>query len=408
MQFWIMEINLEAKINIKVDNCNLKILTMAFLNALRSLFESFISQSLMLFYQESLLSGKLCKQLQTNKIVQKSHSKQTKFKTIFGDIWVPQIQVRIYQDNILIQRSITRLLLGVESRYQIPGFMKEILGLLGSLTTYRVGHKIVKMFSCFNCSLMSIWRSVQWLGRRMKLPLAKDGINELEADGTGIPTINSGKRGSELKIVFQRNKKGKLHLVGIAVGKYKDASNWLQAMGDAIKEGITQFGKLVLASDCDSAITETALQCDDKVILQRDLWHVFHQLKYYLWQDKVEKSIRNNIISLVYKLMLIKEQFSVKHRLRLVGIVIDSLIQNGYIHTATYLKTCTENFYTYQEEKNTNIYTSKTERSMRTINARINVGVWSDNGALNATKIRLSYYYNGFGVSDWKKRDKVA
>jgi len=74
MQFWIMQINLEAKINIKVDNCNLKILTMAFLTALRSLFESFISQALMLFYQESLLSGELCKQLQTNKIVQKSHS----------------------------------------------------------------------------------------------------------------------------------------------------------------------------------------------------------------------------------------------------------------------------------------------------------------------------------------------
>jgi len=155
---------------------------------------------------------------------------------------VPQIQIRIYQENKLMQRSITRLLLGIEPRYQIPGFMKEILGLLGSLTTYRVGHKIVKMFSGFSCSLMSIYRSVQWLGRRIKLPLAKNGINELEADGTGIPTKNSGKRGSELKIVFQRNKKGKLHLVGIAIGKYKEASNWLQAMGDAIKKALHNLG----------------------------------------------------------------------------------------------------------------------------------------------------------------------
>ncbi|MEA3445957.1 MAG: hypothetical protein U9R19_14655 [Bacteroidota bacterium] len=403
-----MIINIETKINIEVDNCNLKTLTLAFLIALKPLFKSFVTQALLHFYYESLASGKLCRQLQTNKIIQKSHSKPTKLKTIFGDIWVPQIQVRIYQNNIVMQRSITRLLLGVEPRYQIPGFMKELLGLLGSLTTYRVGHKILKMFSGFNCSLMSIWHSVQWLGKRINLSLAKDGINEFEADGTGIPTRNSGKRGSELKIVFQRNKKGKLHLVGIAIGKYKEASNWLQAMGNAIKEGITQFGKLILASDCDSTITETALQCDDKVVLQRDLWHVFHQLKYYLWQDKVEKSIRNNIISLVYKLMLIKKQFTVEHRLQLVGIVIESLIQNGYTHTATYLKTCTENFYTYKKEKNTNIYTSKTERSMRTINARINVGVWSDDGALNAIKIRLSYYYNGFGMPDWEKRDKVA
>ncbi|NCP84141.1 MAG: hypothetical protein GW823_04440 [Bacteroidetes bacterium] len=400
---------MEAKLDIEVDNCNLKELTISFLIALRLLFESFVKQALMHYYYGSLSSGTLSKQLQTKKIVQKSHNTLTKIKTIFGDIWIPQIQVRIYQDNKEKQRSITRLLLGVEPRYQIPGFMKELLGLLASLTTYRVSHKIVGMFSGFNCSLMSIWHSVQWLGKQINLSLlSKDGINEFEADGTGITTRGSGKRGSELKVVYQRNKKGKLHLVGIAIGKYKEASNWLQAMGGAIEEGIKQFGKLVLASDCDSSITETALQCDDKVILQRDLWHVFHQMKYYLWQDKVEKTIRNNIISLVYKLMLIKEQFSVEHRLRLVGIVINSLIQNGYTHTATYLKTCTENFYTYQEENNTNIYTSKTERSMRTVNARINVGVWSDNGALNVTKIRLSFYYNGIGMSDWKKRDKAA
>jgi hypothetical protein len=39
--------------------------------------------------------------------------------------------------------------------------------------------------------------------------------------------------------------------------------------------------------------------------------------------------------------------------------------------------------------------TSKVERAMRTINMRINVGKWSTSGALNATKIRLAYYYNG-------------
>jgi len=32
---------------------------------------------------------------------------------------------------------------------------------------------------------------------------------------------------------------------------------------------------------------------------------------------------------------------------------------------------------------------------MRTVNMRINVGKWSIEGALNATKIRLAYYYNG-------------
>ena len=33
---------------------------------------------------------------------------------------------------------------------------------------------------------------------------------------------------------------------------------------------------------------------------------------------------------------------------------------------------------------------------MRTVNMRVNVSKWSDDGALNVTKVRLAYYYNGF------------
>ena len=39
---------------------------------------------------------------------------------------------------------------------------------------------------------------------------------------------------------------------------------------------------------------------------------------------------------------------------------------------------------------------SLVERVMRTVNFRINVGKWSEAGALNVTKLRLAYYYNGF------------
>ncbi len=39
---------------------------------------------------------------------------------------------------------------------------------------------------------------------------------------------------------------------------------------------------------------------------------------------------------------------------------------------------------------------SKVERVMRTVNIRANVSKWSEAGALNVTKIRLAYYYNGF------------
>lgn len=395
------QINLETKLAIKVENCNLKTLTILFLQSVCSIFEELVKQALLSKYRELLESGALQRELKCEKIIQKSHSKTITIKTIFGTIHLPQIQILVYESEQVRQRSISRLLLGVEKRFQIPGFMKEIIGMIGSLTPFRVGEKIINMLCGFRCSLMSIWRSVQWFGSQIKFKLHSGGINEFEADGTGISTRNSGKRGSELKVVYQRDKEGKLYLVGIAIGTYKEAKGWLEAFGTKLKEGVEKFGKVILASDCDSTIVETARRLSEYVLIQRDLWHVFHQMKYYLWQDKVDKAIRNNIISLVYKLLLIKTKFTKEYRLKLVGNVIASLKANNYIHTATYLTTCTEHFYTYETENNSNKYTAKTERSMRTINARVNVGVWSDNGALNAMKIRLSYYYNRINVFNW-------
>ena len=72
-------------------------------------------------------------------IEKKSHSKLTKFKTLFGTIYVPQIQIRVkLKNNKEYQLSITRTLLGISPRFQIPDFMKEFLGWIGAVTTYRV------------------------------------------------------------------------------------------------------------------------------------------------------------------------------------------------------------------------------------------------------------------------------
>jgi len=63
----------------------------------------------------------------------------------------------------------------------------------------------------------------------------------------------------------------------------------------------------------------------------------------------------------------------------------------GLKHTATYLKTAMEYFYTHEKKENKNVYTTKTEYSMRTTNQRINVGKWSEEGSESAIKIRLEY-----------------
>jgi hypothetical protein len=278
--------------------------------------------------------------------------------------------------------------------------MKDLMGWVGSLTSFRVGHQIVESLTGFKCSLMSIWRSVQSYSKKISLAPSSDGTNEFEADRTGIPTKGSGKRGSEMKKVFQRKKDGSLQLVGITIGKHKDKTGWKSILSTPIKEVLKRFDKIGLSSDRDTSITDTATEIDAKVKIQKDIWHVFHQMKYYLWKDKVAKEKRGNVIKLVYKITMILTQFSSDKRLEISNSVIQTLKVNGCNHTVTYLKSAMSGFYTYEKEGNTNVFTTKTERSMR-----INIGIWSDQGALNVTKIRLANYYNGISPSNWKNNE---
>ena len=63
-----------------------------------------------------------------------------------------------------------------------------------------------------------------------------------------------------------------------------------------------------------------------------------------------------------------------------------------------YLTNASDDLFTSIENKLNGKTTSYVERVMRTVNMRINVGKWSASGALNATKVRLAYYYNNFDV----------
>ena len=397
------QINLETKLSIKVENCNFKTITISFLNILNVLFQDYVSQVLIYYFNTYYESGKLAEILLVHSVRKKTTAVKTKFKTLFGDIFVPQIQVLVLDfDGIEKQMSITRKLLGVETKFQIPDFMKDLMGWIGSVSTYRVGHNIIGALTNFKCSLMSVWNSVQYYAKKIQLNLHEKGTNEYEADGTGIPTYKSGKRGSELKKVFQRKEDGKLHLVGIGIGKYKSLSNWITVLSASIKEGIIKFGKIVLSCDGDNSIINAAKFINKKVKFQKDLWHVFHQLKYYLWQDGVGKEMKNKIIGHFYKITMLSKG-SKKRRAKRIKRYLTLLFSLNYKHSVVYLKSMLKYFYTFEIESNTNIYTSKTERSMRTTNQRINVGVWSDEGALNATKVRLAYYYNGISPLNWKK-----
>ncbi len=401
-----MKINFQTNIDIEIENCNFRTITASFLKALKPIFELFVSKVLILTFYQYYYSGKLNQILDSKVIRLKTTNKKTKFKTLFGTIYVPQIQVRIFDlDGKEHQKSITRILLGVSPKYQIPDFMKELMGWIGSVCTFRVGHNIIGRLTNFSCSLTSMWDSVKFLAKTIKLELSPDGTNEFEADGTGIPTKNSGKRGSELKKVFQRKVDGTLHLVGMSIGKYKDKSGWLSAFSElkvALESGLKKYKKLILSSDGDLSIIDVAKDISKRIKIQKDKWHVFYQMKYYLWKDKVDKDMKNSIIGHFYKLTMLSKK-TIKERNAHINRYIFLLASVGYKSTAVYLKSAMNGFYTHETEGNTNIYTTKTERSMKTTNQRIDAGKWSDDGALSVCLIREAYYYNGISPLNWKK-----
>ena len=69
---------------------------------------------------------------------------------------------------------------------------------------------------------------------------------------------------------------------------------------------------------------------------------------------------------------------------------------HGCKNCITYLKNAKDEMYTGFEHGLEGKTNSLIERVMRTVNLRINVGKWGEQGALNLLRIRLAYYYNGF------------
>ena len=146
-----MKINLSTNIDIEVESCNFRSITISFLHALRPLFELYVGKVLLHYFKHYYYSGKLNKIVGSDIVRLKSTNKRTKFKTFFGNISLAQIQIRVYDsDGKEHQLSITRMLLGVSPKYQIPDFMKELIGWIGSLTTFRVGHNIIGALTNFN------------------------------------------------------------------------------------------------------------------------------------------------------------------------------------------------------------------------------------------------------------------
>jgi hypothetical protein len=326
------------------------------------------------------------------------HGEKTELETMMGKIQLAQLQVQCRCGHKFF---ITRHILGIAKRKHISEATEKKLGLLGALTSFRVSATITSFFGIV-MDKMRTWRAVQKIAKTITFNLDPDQKPEAEADGTGIPTVGVKKRGRELKVVVQRKKSGGIRIAGLGIGKYD--SGWAAIFAPMLPV-IKKFKRFLLVTDGDTSIFK-ALGNKAKIVLQRCLFHIPHQLKHCLWQDKVKHkspawlSAMGHIHSICSARYLDGDEATVRQavarRLNDLSVLIIRCDNAGWKHCAAYLRNAEPDLFTAVLNRFSGRTTSLVERVMRTVNMRTNVGKWSETGALNVNKIRLAHYYNGF------------
>jgi hypothetical protein len=397
-----LEIKLSLDINIVIDKPRLKYILKAFVKIINPVFQQVVEKVLDHFANQYLDSGKLGKMLRCKYVTRKSFTgkRKTNIITPFGKIELPQLQVQMDGRR---KTNITRLLLGIEKWVRIPKITVKYLGLMGALAPLRVVNKFMELFTGQRVSLMAIVRSMRALAKKIQLGVKKKETNEFEADGTGIPINGSGKRGKELKVLVQRKKNGRIRIAGMVIGSYKQG--W-KKLFKPLKKALRRFKEIILLTDGDTSPLKGLKGI--KVIIQRCLFHIGHEMKYTLWKDKVTRksALWNAVMAKtldVTSLRRIRENPEVCEEVITVKKkLLDELIEfcktNTLKNSTAFLENARFDVFTGIEKRIAGGTTSLIERVMRTVNQRINVAKWSTASALSVAVIRGAYYYNGFNV----------
>jgi hypothetical protein len=405
-----MQFEHSAKIEIKVESCNLQSILSSFLLSLAPIFGALVSAVMLHYAVVYGKSGALSSLLGLSS-GDKWHWKSKKgyksitINTLFGKVKLPNPVVEITRSNGKKEKMVLgRKLLEVSAYAQIPDFMKEILGSLGGLMSFRNVEKSMRSFGIFRVCLSSIWGSVGWAAARLSL-LAEETRNQdetIEVDGTGVSTLKSGKRGSEVKVVMQRKEKGGLRFLGAKVGSYGLKSDW-EALLSPLKALIEKGKRCILVADGDDTPMNIWKNLGQKgyAVCQRCLWHIPHQLKYMLWKDKATKEQKKNILTLCYAAFKLRkevkpEEFAQYIQMKILRIenLILQCRKLGFETAATFIHNAKEIAFVLGRSTNDNHNTSLTERAMRTIKQRTRYAVWSDKGAQNVINLRLNHFYN--------------
>ncbi len=399
-------VEFDCQFRVLLSDCRLTTLLAAFCTLLPKILTDFLQKAL-IGYGELAMARSVkpfcCGQCGNDRefIWKTRHGKETKILTTFQ--WVVLQQLQVQCKRCTHKFYITRTLLGLEAGTRIPREVFRKLGLIGSLTTYRVAAKIVSTFG-WTLDKMTIWKAVQKTAKEISFALDPKEEARGEADGTGIGINGIKKRGQELKVFIQYRKGGGVRVAGVDIGPYN--GSWNKLFKPSLK-AFRSFKNFLLLTDGDTSILDS-LKGKVTILVQRCLWHVPHQLKFVLWKDKKQVPRKSKdwlyILSEVLEICAIRSgveeeeviQTMIASKTKRLEAVIAFCQKKGCRATVAYLQNAREDLFTALSNRLQGKTTSRVERLFRTVNMRINVGKWSTQGGLNVTKIRLAYYYNGF------------
>ena len=401
-----LKIEFGCQFTLSLPDVRLATLLSAFTVLLPKILADFLQKAL-IGYGELLMARRKkpfpCGQCGNNEhFIWKTRSgKPTKVLTTFA--WVTLGQMQIQCSGCGHKFSITRMLLGLDPYQRIAPEIRRKLGLLGALTTFRVAEKFMATFGAA-IDKMTIWKAVQKTGEEIAFSLDPKGEARGEADGTGIGVRGIKKRGKELKVLVQYMKGGAIRVAGVDIGSYN--GNWNRLFKQSLK-ALQEFTSFFLVTDGDTSILD-GLAGKVKILYQRCLWHIPHQLKFALWQDRAKVKRKSpewlSVMARIYEICSLRsgldDDDEIQALIALKTKMLDALVGDcrakGYEHTVAYLENSRNDLFTGLSNRLKGKTTSRVERLFRTVNMRVNVSKWTTQGALNVTKVRLAYYYNGF------------
>lgn len=398
-----ISIDFDCHFNVHLKDSRLSTLLAAFAILLPQLLQDFFQKVLVGFGEYAMACKKKPFACECGNITEFSwktrHGKKTKIHAFYQ--WVELLQLQVLCKQCGRKMYITRKLLGMEPKKRIAPEIYRKLGLLGSLTTFRVAEKISAMFG-WTVDKMTIWSAVQKTASEIEFKLDGKQLARGEADGTGVGIKGIAKRGKELKVFVQYKLGGGVRIAGLDIGNYNGSWDKLFQNSIEVLKGFSQF---LLVTDGDTSILD-GLKDKVNIVVQRCLWHIPYQAKYVLWQDAVKHKSAEwlYVVSELLEICAIRPfvdcqktiEMMIESKRKRLDTVISHCREKGYTRTASYLENARPDMFTAIEKRLNGKTTSKVERVMRTVNMRVNVSKWSTAGALNVTKVRLAYYYNGF------------